>query len=47
MIADQISKVLRYRKSQVRKLRIFASGDILAFQKKLRKIGIRNNVVSL
>ena len=47
MIADQISKVLQNRRSQVKSLRIFASGDALAFQKKLQKIGIRNKVSSL
>jgi len=47
MIADQISRVLQNRKSQVNKLQIFASGDTLAFEKKLRKIGIRNKVLSL
>ena len=47
MVADQISKVLKNRRSQVKRLRIFASGDALAFQKKLQKIGIRNKVSSL
>jgi glutamate racemase len=47
MVAGQISKVLQNRRSQVKSLRIFASGDALAFQKKLQKIGIRNKVSSL
>jgi glutamate racemase len=47
MIANQVSTILQNKKSRLQKLRIFASGDIQIFQKKLRNIGISNKVKSL
>lgn len=46
-IADQISKIVKNRESRRQKLQIFASGDIMTFQKKLRKLGITNRVMPL
>jgi glutamate racemase len=46
-IADQISKIVKNRESRRKKLQIFASGDIMTFQRKLRKIGITNRVMQL
>lgn len=47
IVANKISIILKNKKSKLQKLRIFASGDKQAFQKKLQRIGIRHNVESL
>jgi glutamate racemase len=44
IVANKISMILKNKKSKLQKLRIFASGDTEAFQKKLKRIGIRHNV---
>ena len=46
-VADQVVKLLKGKKSRRRTLKIFASGNIKAFQKRLGKIGIKNKVVPL
>jgi glutamate racemase len=46
-VADQILKIIKNKKSRSQKLKIFASGDTAAFQKKLHRIGIRNDVLPL
>jgi len=46
-VADQVANLLKGKKSKRRTLKIFASGDIKVFQKRLRKIGIKNKVVPL
>ena len=45
IVADQIKLVSK--KSGTRKLKIFASGNTKAFQKKLQKLGIKNSVQPL
>ena len=47
MIADQVLAILQIKKSKINKLRIFASGDTKIFQRKLQRLGIRNNVMQL
>lgn len=47
IVSDQILKSLKNKKSKVQKLIIFASGDIITFQKKLQKLGIKNKVKPL
>jgi glutamate racemase len=47
MVADQVVSLLKGKKSKRRTLKIFASGDIKSFQKRLGKIGIKNKVVPL
>jgi glutamate racemase len=48
IIADKIAKKLRLQnKIKTKTLTIFASGNVLVFQKKLSKIGIKNKVKSL
>ncbi|MDE1725786.1 MAG: aspartate/glutamate racemase family protein [Thaumarchaeota archaeon] len=46
-IANKIAILLNEKKSNTCKLKIFASGDTKTFQKKLRKLGIKNNVQQL
>jgi glutamate racemase len=46
-VTDQVVKLLKDKKSKRRTLKVFASGDITAFQKRLRKIGIKNKVIPL
>jgi glutamate racemase len=46
-VADQILKIIKNKKSRSPELKIFASGDTATFQKKLHRIGIRNNVLPL
>lgn len=46
-VADQVLKMIPNKKSTIQKLRIFASGDIRSFQKKLELVGITNSVSSL
>ena len=46
-LTNQVAKLLKGKKSKRKTLKIFASGDIKVFQKRLRKIGIKNKVVPL
>lgn len=46
-LANKVSLLLKNKKSDMNKLKIFASGDIKVFQEKLQKIGIRNKVLQL
>jgi glutamate racemase len=46
-IADNIATLLDGRRSSTHKLKIFASGNTKAFQKKLQKLGIKNKVFPL
>ncbi len=46
-VANKIALLLKNKKSDTRRLKIFASGDAKAFQKKLQKIGIKNKVSRL
>lgn len=46
-LANKVSLFLKNKKSNMNKLKIFASGDIKVFQEKLQKIGIRNKVSKL
>ena len=46
-LTDQVVKLLKSKRSKRKILKIFASGDIKVFQKRLRKIGIKNKVVPL
>ena len=46
-LTDQVVKLLKGKKSKRKTLKIFASGDIKVFQKRLRKLGIKNKVVPL
>ena len=46
-LADKVSMLLKNKKSDTCKLKIFASGDIKVFQEKLQKIGIKNKVLKL
>ena len=46
-LANKVSLLLKNKKSDTNKLKIFASGDIKVFQEKLQKIGIRNKVLQL
>ncbi|HJT10128.1 MAG TPA: aspartate/glutamate racemase family protein [Candidatus Nitrosotalea sp.] len=46
-LADKVSLLLKNKKSDTCKLKIFASGDIKVFQEKLQKIGIKNKVLKL
>lgn len=46
-LANKVSLLLKNKKSDTRKLKIFASGDIKVFQEKLQKIGIKNKVSKL
>ncbi|MGI0045801.1 MAG: glutamate racemase [Nitrosotalea sp.] len=46
-VADKVAMLLKNKKSSMYKLKIFASGDIKDFQKKLQKLGIRNKVFQL
>lgn len=46
-IAEQILRTIKNEKSRSQTLKIFASGNTTTFQKKLRKIGIRNKVLPL
>ena len=43
-VALHISKILKNKQSQKNKFRIYASGNIKTFHKKLKKIGIKNKV---
>jgi glutamate racemase len=47
LVANQVSKILQNKKSRIKTLQIFASGDTKVFQKKLRSLGIRNKVMPL
>ena len=47
IVANKISAIIKNKKARLQKLRIFASGDTQAFQKKLQRIGIRYKVQSL
>jgi glutamate racemase len=46
-IAEYISKILRYKKLDKNRLKIFTSGNINDFHQQLKKIGIKNKVNSL
>jgi glutamate racemase len=46
-VALCISKILKNKQQQKSKFRIYASGDIKTFHKKLKKIGIKNKVNQL
>ncbi len=43
-VADQVAKLLKKKESKRKTLKIFASGNINMFQKRLNKIGIKNKV---
>ncbi|MGI0101443.1 MAG: glutamate racemase [Nitrosotalea sp.] len=47
VIADKVAILLKNKKSSTFKLKIFASGNITTFQKKLQKLGIKNKVLPL
>lgn len=47
LIANQIAKILHKKKSKTNTLKIFTSGNVQIFQKQLRKMGIKNKVMSL
>ena len=47
VIANQIAKKLKMKKSKRNSMKIFTSGNVRLFQKKLRQIGIKNTVKSL
>ena len=46
-IANKITKVLHDKKSKKNTVKIFASGNVVLFQKKLKQIGVRYQVSSL
>ena len=46
-VANKVASMLKNKRSNTRKLKIFASGDATIFQKKLLKFGIRNKVFQL
>ena len=46
MVAKKISRRTAKRKNTVNRLQIFTTGDAKKFQSKLKKIGIRNKVIS-
>src|SRR2546426_438655 len=46
-LTDQVVRLLKSKESKRKTLKIFASGDIKVFQKRLRKLGIKNKVVLL
>jgi len=43
-VASHISKILKHKKSEKNKLKIFTSGNVKTFQNHLLKIGIKNKV---
>lgn len=47
LVAAKIAMLLKNRKSDIGKLKIFASGNTATFQKKLQKLGIKNKVFPL
>lgn len=47
LVATKIAMLLKSRKSDAHKLKIFASGNTTTFQKKLQKLGIKNKVFPL
>lgn len=46
-VVDKVAMLLDGKRSNVYKLKIFASGNTITFQKKLQKLGIRNKVFPL
>jgi glutamate racemase len=46
-VAYYISKILKHKRSDKNRLKVFASGDVETFHRQLIKIGIRNKVNSL
>jgi glutamate racemase len=46
-IADKVAALLDGKRSSTHKLKIFASGNTIVFQKKLQKLGIKNKVFPL
>lgn len=46
-VANRIATLLKGKKSNTRKLKIFTSGNTKIFQKKLQKLGIKNKVFLL
>jgi glutamate racemase len=46
-VAQKISKILKHKRSERNRLKIFASGDVKTFHQHLLKIGIKNKVSSL
>jgi glutamate racemase len=46
-VANKIALLLKNKKPGTQRLKIFASGDVKVFQKKLQKIGIRNSVTAM
>lgn len=47
VVANQVAKKLKMKKSERNSMKIFTSGDISLFQKQLRQVGIKNLVKSL
>ncbi len=46
-VADKVAMILKNKKSNKSKLKIFASGNTKILQKRLKKLGIKNKVQSL
>ncbi|MCH2404887.1 MAG: glutamate racemase, partial [Nitrosopumilus sp.] len=47
IVAQKVFKIIKNNQSKRNSLKIFASGDVKRFQKKLSRIGIKNKVNSL
>ena len=47
IVAQKIYTIIKNKQSKRNSLKIFASGDVKRFQKKLSRIGIKNKVNSL